>query len=66
MECPILKRCVFFRKYGMHRRPIASVLIADFCRGEEAEKCERQKYKKLYGKDPSPDMAPNGEILKEE
>lgn len=63
MECDLLEKCGFFRKYQEAQDMACRGFIKSFCKGAKMNECERKKYRLLNGLAPDDDMMPNGMMI---
>jgi len=65
MECELLPKCGFFKKYAGSKDSLIKGFINSYCKGPNMEECKRKQYRQQHGKPPSDDMMPNGKFIKE-
>jgi len=65
MECELLPKCGFFKKYVGSKDSLIKGFINSYCKGPNMEECKRKQYRQQHGKPPSDDMMPNGKFIKE-
>jgi len=65
LECELLKKCGFFKKYAGSNEILLKGFINTYCKGTKMDECERKKYRKKHGTPPPDDMMPNGKMRNE-
>lgn len=65
MECELLVKCGFFKKYSESRFLACQGLINRYCKGPEMDKCKRKEYRRVHETPPPDDMLPSGVMLRE-
>ena len=60
LECELLERCSFFKKYGDTKDLACKGFIKQYCKGEKMTQCKRKEYSYKHGQSPSEDMMPTG------
>ncbi|WP_456325515.1 methyl-accepting chemotaxis protein [Desulfonauticus submarinus] len=65
MECELLPKCGFFKKYAGSKDSLIKGFINSYCKGPYMEECKRKQYRQEHGEPPSDDMMPNGKFVKE-
>ncbi len=63
MECDLLDKCGFFKKYMGSREAACKGLISMYCRGNKMNDCQRKVFRKAHGAPPPDTMLPNGKTL---
>ncbi len=63
MECELLNKCGFFKKYMDSREAACKGLIMLYCRGSKMNECKRKEFRKAQGTPPPDNMLPNGQNL---
>ena len=63
MECELLNKCGFFRKYMESREAACKGLISMYCQGRKMNDCQRKAYRKAHGAPPPDTMLPNGKNM---
>jgi len=64
MECELLNKCGFFKKYMSSQEAACRGFISLYCRGSKMSGCKRKEYRQTHNGAPPPDdMLPNGKIL---
>lgn len=63
MECELLDKCGFFRKYQDSLNLACRGFIRTYCKGELMNSCERKKYRQQHGVAPEDDMMPSGQTM---
>ena len=63
MECELLSKCGFFKKYLNSREAACRGFITLYCRGNKMDACKRKEYRKAKGMPPPDNMLPNGQTV---
>ena len=63
MECDLLSKCGFFKKYMDSREAACRGFISLYCRGSKMTECKRKEFRKAHGAPPPDNMLPNGQSL---
>lgn len=63
MNCELIDRCGFFRKYKSTQDLACQGFLSVYCRGERQTQCARLKYRKEHGASPDDDMLPSGQMM---
>ncbi|WP_319507829.1 hypothetical protein [uncultured Methanolobus sp.] len=63
VECELLSKCGFFKKYSSEKQAACKGFIALYCKGPNMNKCKRKAYRKENGAAPSDDMMPTGSMI---
>ena len=63
MECDLLSKCGFFKKYMDSREAACRGFISLYCRGSKMAECKRKEFRKAHGTPPPDNMLPNGQSL---
>lgn len=66
MQCELLEKCGFFRKYRDTLNLACRGFIKTYCEGDKMNECERKKYRMKHGKAPDDDMLPTGQMMPDE
>lgn len=65
VECELLGMCGFFKKFQDTKELACKGFIAQYCKGDKMDLCERKKYRKEHGVPPDDNMMPNGMVISE-
>lgn len=63
MDCELVDRCGFFRKYKDSQDLACRGFMNMYCRGAKQGDCVRMKYRKEHGCPPDDDMLPSGQTM---
>ncbi len=63
MQCELLEKCGFFKKYIDTKNLACRGFIKKYCKGPSMNQCERKKYREKNGKPPIDDMMPDGNTI---
>ena len=63
MNCELLEKCGFFRKFQAKNDTACRGFIRMYCTGPHMDECRRKEYRKQHGAPPSDDMMPNGALF---
>lgn len=63
LECELLEKCGFFKKYQASNDLACRGFILQYCRGAKMSDCQRLKYRREHGAPPSDDMLPSGQMF---
>lgn len=63
MECNLLEKCGFFRKYQQSQDMACRSFIRSYCKGPKQDECERKKFREQNGVPPDDDMMPSGQMI---
>lgn len=64
MDCEMLEKCGFFKKYEQNRILACKGFVSMYCKGEMQKECKRKEYRQKNGCPPDDNMMPNGSIMK--
>ena len=64
MECELLGKCGFFKKYEQTKAMACIGFIALYCKGEKQNECKRKEFRMKNGHPPDDNMMPNGSMTK--
>ena len=65
-DCELLETCGFFKKYQNSIEMACRGFINTYCHGFMMNECKRKQYRFKYGKPPSDDMMPTGQMMSDE
>ena len=63
MDCEMLPKCGFFKKYQATKDLACKGFIRQFCKGTKMNECKRKEYRKMHGVAPSDDLLPTGVLI---
>ena len=63
MECELLGKCGFFKRYEQSLDLACRGFIKSYCKGEKMDECARKKYRTEHGEPPDDNMMPSGQML---
>jgi hypothetical protein len=63
-ECENLDNCYFFIEYSESEDLNCEEFIRIYFRGPKMNECKRKEFKKQHGYPPTPDMMPDGQMIK--
>lgn len=63
MECELLDKCGFFKKYESSLDLACRGFIKSYCKGGKMDECVRKKYRTDHGTPPHDDMMPSGQDM---
>lgn len=63
VECEMLAKCGFFKKYADSKDLACRGFIRQYCRGDNQSNCKRKEYRIKNGAPPSDDMMPSGQFM---
>lgn len=66
MQCELLDKCGFFRKYRDTLNLACRGFIKTYCEGDKMDECARKKHRMKHGVAPDDDMMPSGQMMPEE
>ncbi len=65
MDCELLDKCGFFKKYCTTNNMACQGLINRYCKGDDMKNCKRLEYRNTHGAPPPDNMMPSGIMVKE-
>lgn len=63
MECELLDKCGFFKKYEQSLDLACRGFIKSYCKGELMDECSRKKHRAEHGTPPDDNMMPSGQMM---
>jgi len=63
MDCDLLDKCGFFKKYQDSLDLACRGFIKTYCRGGQMDECARKKHRAEHGAPPEDDMMPSGQMI---